>query len=106
MRETRVEREYLKKRVEALGGLCRKFTSPGHAGVPDRICILPKRVTWYVEVKKHDGTLSPGQFRELERYWSLGHHTAVAYGIEGVDELIRLMEYSLHTTDQQYRMGY
>ncbi|MDV6239876.1 VRR-NUC domain-containing protein, partial [Trueperella bernardiae] len=38
MNEHAIE-QHLKKAVEAIGGLCWKFTSPGTAGVPDRICI-------------------------------------------------------------------
>lgn len=49
-REKDIE-QYLKKQVEKQGGLCWKFTSPGNAGVPDRLVITPKR-TIYVELKR------------------------------------------------------
>lgn len=50
MRESEVER-YLRESVEAEGGLCIKFTSPSHRGVPDRIVIHPMIGTVFVELK-------------------------------------------------------
>lgn len=49
MRESRVEHE-LKKKVERLGGLYLKFSSPGTNGVPDRIVLL-KGQMYFVELK-------------------------------------------------------
>lgn len=50
MRESEVER-YLKKQVEANGGKCWKWVSPGRIGVPDRIVIMPGGVIAFVELK-------------------------------------------------------
>lgn len=33
------------------GGLCLKFISPGYAGVPDRLAILPGGHTAFIELK-------------------------------------------------------
>ena len=41
----------LTRAVKALGGLCWKFVSPGHSGVPDRIVILPGGAILFVELK-------------------------------------------------------
>ena len=46
-----------------MGGLALKFTSPGFTGVPDRIVLLPKGKTIFVELKKIGGKLSPRQIR-------------------------------------------
>lgn len=54
MRESEVER-YLKKQVEANGGKCWKWVSPGRIGVPDRIVIMPGGTIFFVELK------SPGK---------------------------------------------
>jgi len=43
--------KYLVKQVEAMGGLCRKFTSVGVRGVPDRVCLFPKGITVWIETK-------------------------------------------------------
>lgn len=43
--------EKLKKAVKQNGGVCWKFTSPGTAGVPDRIVLMPGGRIAFVEVK-------------------------------------------------------
>lgn len=37
--------------VKTAGGVCWKFTSPGTAGIPDRIVLLPSGRIGFVEVK-------------------------------------------------------
>lgn len=54
MLEKELERK-LKKRVEELGCLCLKFESPGFAGVPDRMILIPGGEVIFVEMK------APGQ---------------------------------------------
>ena len=50
MREKIIE-EKLTKAVKQNGGVCWKFTSPGTAGVPDRIVLMPGGRIAFVEVK-------------------------------------------------------
>ena len=50
MREKSIE-EKLVEDVKAAGGVCWKFTSPGTAGVPDRIVLMPFGRIAFVEVK-------------------------------------------------------
>ena len=50
MKEKDIEQK-LKVQVNAHGGICWKFTSPGTAGVPDRIILMPKGKIAFVEVK-------------------------------------------------------
>ena len=50
MREKSIE-EKLVAAVKAVGGVCWKFTSPGTAGVPDRIVLMPSGRIAFVEVK-------------------------------------------------------
>ena len=50
MREKSIE-EKLVEAVKAAGGVCWKFTSPGTAGVPDRIVLMPQGRIAFVEVK-------------------------------------------------------
>ena len=53
----------LKKGIDRLGGECYKFTSPGHAGVPDRLILLPGGTMAFVELK------APGKKeRKLQRH--------------------------------------
>ena len=50
----------MKDKVEQLGGLCWKFTSPGTAGVPDRV-ILHDGQIYFVELKTERGRRSKVQ---------------------------------------------
>lgn len=50
MAESDIE-TYLRKKVEASGGKCWKWVSPGRRGVPDRIVIMPGGVVAFVELK-------------------------------------------------------
>ena len=64
--EKDVERK-LTEGIKALGGLSYKFISPGNAGVPDRIVILPGGDVVFVELKTWRGQLTVLQMRQIER---------------------------------------
>lgn len=71
MRENVIERA-LREAIKKKGGWCLKFVSPGTAGVPDRICLLPGGVIAFVELKapgRHvkDGSLQEFWGKELDR---------------------------------------
>lgn len=73
MRESGLERKIV-ERTKALGGISYKWVSPGHVGVPDRICLFPGGKILFVEVKRpglKDG-LSPQQKKNIERIQALG----------------------------------
>ena len=86
VRENKVEK-YLDSEVTKLGGLTRKWVSPGRDGVPDRIVILDG-VVWFVEVKTIDGRKSEAQKREHQRLRDCGAYVHTVYGNDGVDEFI------------------
>lgn len=90
VRENKVEK-YLNKKVEELGGITRKWISPGRDGVPDRIIIIRGTVI-FVEVKTSDGKLSSAQKREHERLKSNGATVDIVYGESGVDHLIEVIK--------------
>lgn len=62
MRESKIE-QHLVDRVHKIGGECLKLKSPGRAGVPDRLVILPGGEIIFVELKAYGGVLSPVQVR-------------------------------------------
>lgn len=61
MLEKQVE-EYFCREVKKHGGLALKLTSPGHAGVPDRVVLHDGKIL-FVELKRPGGKLRP-----LQRY--------------------------------------
>jgi len=50
MREREIEQKLIDA-IKAQGGVCWKFVSPGTAGVPDRIILMPMGRIAFVEVK-------------------------------------------------------
>lgn len=88
MRESAVEKK-LFKRVKELGGIAFKFVSPGHAGVPDRIVMLPRRHLFFVELKTENGVLSPLQMEVQNRIRSLGFEVRTLYGKQEVEGFLR-----------------
>ena len=87
MKESQLEKR-LRVKVEKLGGLCFKWVSPGKRGVPDRICILPKGRTVYVEMKAPGGKLSPLQHKRIQELEKRGHEVYVLASKQQVDEFI------------------
>lgn len=87
VRENKVEK-HLDKEVTKLGGITRKWVSPGRDGVPDRIVIF-KGTVYFVEVKTQDGKLSYAQTREHIRLLDAGANVSTVYGDDGVDAWIR-----------------
>lgn len=82
MRERDIE-DWLRRRIESMGGIAFKFTSAGNDGVPDRIAILPGGRVWFTELKTVSGRLSALQRWQIERMKKLGARVAV---IRGMDE--------------------
>ena len=83
IRENKVE-TYLDEQVTAIDGMTRKWVSPGHDGVPDRIVIHRGRVC-FVEVKTTDGDRTVPQQREHKRLKDHGAEVTTVYGHNGVD---------------------
>lgn len=90
MRESLVE-AYFVRRVKEAGGLQRKFVSPGHRGVPDRIVVF-KGSVFFVELKRLGGELEPHQVREHARLREFRASVWVLYCEEDVDRFITLLE--------------
>ncbi|WP_461521914.1 PDDEXK family nuclease, partial [Porticoccus sp.] len=76
--------KYLDQCVKDMGGLTRKWVSPGRDGVPDRIVVVAG-VVYFVEVKTLDGVLSAAQEREHERLRLAGANVATVWGSDSVD---------------------
>lgn len=87
MLEKEVEK-FLVREVKKIGGVSFKFISPGNAGVPDRIVILPTGKVVFVELKTDKGKLTKLQEVQIKKISNLGADARVLRGIEGVREFI------------------
>ena len=93
MRESTIEK-HLVARVKALGGEVRKVQWIGRRGAPDRVVMLPRAdTTWvnsaiWVELKAPGVKAEAYQLREHERMRAMGQRVVVIDSIEGVEELL------------------
>lgn len=83
MLESRVER-ILTKGIRDAGGWAIKLVSPGNAGVPDRLVLLPGGQVIFVELKQDKGRLSPLQAVMQDRMRALGMDVRTLYGADQV----------------------
>lgn len=89
MLEKEIE-EYLVRKVrsEITGALCWKFVSPGHAGVPDRIILLPSGDCVFVELKRPGERPRLLQTACIEQMRKAGQRVMVCDSKESIDRLI------------------
>ena len=92
--EAQIER-YLFNEIRKLKGIAYKFTSPGHAGVPDRIILLPNGITVFVELKKETGRLSALQIETIKSLQNNNIEVYVLYSKEEVDDFIKFIKIRL-----------
>lgn len=83
MKESAVEAR-LVRMVRERGGLCYKFLSPGNAGVPDRLIILPGGRIIFVELKTETGRLSNIQRWQISQLEKRGVPVRVLKGPDQV----------------------
>ena len=92
--ESQIER-HLFNEIRKLNGIAYKFTSPGHAGVPDRIVLLPNGTTIFVELKKETGKLSTLQIETIKSLQNNNIEVYVLYSKEEVDDFIKFVKIRL-----------
>lgn len=81
--------EKLKKAVKQNGGVCWKFTSPGMAGVPDRIVLMPGGRIAFVEVKAPGEKPRPLQLSRHKLLRRLGFLVYVLDACEDIEKIIK-----------------
>ena len=89
MLESIIEK-HLVSEVKKLEGTAYKFVSPGHAGVPDRLCLLPNGTVFFVELKATGKTTRPLQDRQIEKIRAYGQRVYVADSREKIKEILEL----------------
>ena len=87
MTEKQIE-AYFVRRVKALGGYSYKFRSVTQRGVADRIACMPNGQTWFVELKKPGGRLSPLQEVFAENMAEMNQKYALLWSKDDVDDWV------------------
>ena len=88
MKEREIEGK-LRDAVKAMGGVCWKFTSPGTAGVPDRIILMPNGRIAFVDTK------APGEkprALQLSRHRLLRRLGFKVYVLDGKEDIRKIVE--------------
>ena len=89
MSESIIEK-YLVSEVKKLGGTAYKFVSPGHAGVPDRLCLMPNGTVFFVELKATGKTTRPLHDRQIEKIQAYGQRVYIADSKEKIKEILEI----------------
>ena len=87
MRETTIEQK-LMKAAKAAGGIAPKFVSPGFAGMPDRIVLMPGGRIAFVEVKAPGEVPRPLQKSRHRLLRKLGFRVYVLDNIDDIKKII------------------
>lgn len=92
MRESVIEAK-LAKQAKKMGGLALKFTSPGFAGMPDRLVLLPGGGCGFVEVKARGAIPRPIQTARHEMLRSLGFQVHVLDDDKRIEEILHAINH-------------
>ena len=90
-RQERKVEKYLCDQVKRIGGYAMKITSPGLAGVPDRL-VLFNGVAVFVELKAQAGKPSERQLAVHRLLYGLGFPVSVINSKDMVDRLVSEIE--------------
>lgn len=88
MEEKRIEQKLVKMTSQS-GGVALKFISPGCAGVPDRLVLMPGGKVAFVEVKASGRKPRPLQIRRISQLRRLGFQVYVLDGTEQIEEVLK-----------------
>jgi hypothetical protein len=91
MLEKEIEQK-LKNEVEAAGGWCWKFVSPGMAGVPDRLVLFPRGLVAFVETKAPGKKERPLQRVMQSRIRSMG--VQVFSGVDSEEKIREVIRWA------------
>lgn len=108
MLEKDVEHYLVKEIRLRLGGIAYKFTSPARRSVPDRLCLVPNNIMFFVEVKAPGKLPTKKQVNEIAKIRRLSFRVHVVDSKEGVKGLINFyireqtecLNLNTHTSDR------
>ena len=87
MKEQNLEKRFVFE-VEKAGGKAWKFTSPGRAGVPDRLVLVPGGRVAFAELKAPGKKPTPLQQRRHQELHALGLGVYVIDSLEGIQAFV------------------
>ncbi|WP_294181038.1 VRR-NUC domain-containing protein [uncultured Clostridium sp.] len=90
MLESKIENK-LKIEVKKCGGMALKFVSPGLAGVPDRIVLMPKGKVAFVELKAPGKKMRVLQLKRKKQLETLGFKVYLIDSFKAVNDFIQEM---------------
>lgn len=85
--ESQLEKKFCEK-IKKLGGMPLKFTSPGRAGVPDRIVLMPEGKIYFVEMKSSAGNISILQDYVFKKFSELGFKVHIINSVESLENFL------------------
>lgn len=88
MLEKDLERRLVQE-IKRIGGWALKFTSPGQAGVPDRLVLMPGKI-YFVEMKAPGKKLRPLQRTVIRRMRGLNQKV---FTVDSEEELQKLVQF-------------
>ncbi len=68
--------------AKSKGFLVYKFSSPNHAGVPDRMFVAPHQRVFWIEFKREGCKLTPLQTRECDKLANCGFEVYMVDSVE------------------------
>ena len=90
MLESKIENK-LKIEVKKRGGMALKFVSPGLAGVPDRIVLMPKGKVAFVELKAPGKKMRVLQLKRKKQLETLDFKVYLIDSFKAVNDFIQEM---------------
>lgn len=81
--------EKLRRGVKKSGGWALKFASPGNAGMPDRLVLLPQGKLAFVELKTPGKTLRPLQQKRKKQLDDLGFEVYIIDSTKAVERFLQ-----------------
>lgn len=97
MLESEIEKK-LRDEIKKIGGKAYKFVSPGSAGVPDRIVILPGNKIGFAELKRPGEKPRPLQKMQIKKLRDLGAFVMVVDSEEKIKEFIEELANEIYRT--------
>ncbi len=79
------------KFAQKFGVLTRKYTSPSHRSVPDRLFLFPTGLAVFIEFKQKGKTLTKAQAREFKKLTDLGQYVYLIDNVESGKSLVRML---------------